>query len=301
MASPLISVIVPCYNQARFLSDALASLQAQTCPDWECIVVNDGSTDKTEEVAREWVKRDLRFRYLEKANGGLSSARNTGLAAAEGAYLQFLDADDALLPGKFEIQLKCIQGLSGLSLAFSDYRRGSGENIHVEPASAPYLPPRYGREPLLFQLARDWETRIGIPAHCFLFDARLFRERGLRFDANLRNHEDWDCWMQIAALRVEAQFCPEILAVYRYCPESMCGDLRAMREGFLRAIDKQMALNRSNRLLRVALARKRRETIASYARQLGEPAPTNQMRIFAGALASRVLSPRLLTWLRQHI
>jgi hypothetical protein len=75
---PDISIIIPCYNQAVFLPDALESVMNQTHLNWECIVVNDGSIDRTEEVALNWVRRDHRFIYLKKENGGLSSARNMG-------------------------------------------------------------------------------------------------------------------------------------------------------------------------------------------------------------------------------
>ena len=76
---PKISVIVPCYNQAQYLDECLNSVLEQTYKDWECIIVNDGSPDNTEEVAKEWVKKDSRFKYFYKNNGGVNSARNSGL------------------------------------------------------------------------------------------------------------------------------------------------------------------------------------------------------------------------------
>ncbi|WP_374360648.1 glycosyltransferase family 2 protein, partial [Cloacibacterium sp.] len=75
---PLISVVVPCYNQAQYLDECLQSVLNQTYQDWECIIVNDGSPDHTEEIAKNWVEKDTRFIYLSKENGGLSSARNAG-------------------------------------------------------------------------------------------------------------------------------------------------------------------------------------------------------------------------------
>lgn len=72
----LISVIVPCYNQAQYLDECLQSVLDQTYQNWECIIVNDGSPDNTEEIALRWTKKDSRFRYLKKENEGLSSARN---------------------------------------------------------------------------------------------------------------------------------------------------------------------------------------------------------------------------------
>lgn len=94
--NPLISVIVPCYNQAQYLDECLQSVLDQTYQNWECIIVNDGSPDHTEEVAKKWLEKDNRFRYIYKENGGLSSARNAGIREAKGEYLFFLDCDDLL-------------------------------------------------------------------------------------------------------------------------------------------------------------------------------------------------------------
>lgn len=90
----LVSVIVPCYYQALYLSEALQSVLNQTHTDWECIIVNDGSPDNTGEVAKKWMEKDPRFKYIHKENGGLSSARNVGIAMAVGKYILTLDADD---------------------------------------------------------------------------------------------------------------------------------------------------------------------------------------------------------------
>src|SRR5665647_2316811 len=78
-----ISVIIPCYNQAHFLNESVGSVIAQTYTNWECIIVNDGSTDDTEKVALEISQKDNRIQYIKKENGGLSSARNAGLNIAK--------------------------------------------------------------------------------------------------------------------------------------------------------------------------------------------------------------------------
>ena len=93
---PLISVIVPCYNQAQYLDECLQSVLDQTYTDWECIIVNDGSPDNIEDIAKKWVEKDSRFKYLHKENGGLSSARNAGIEIATGEWILPLDADDKI-------------------------------------------------------------------------------------------------------------------------------------------------------------------------------------------------------------
>ena len=106
----LISVIVPCYNQAQYLDECLQSVLDQTYQDWECIIVNDGSPDNTEEVAKNWVEKDSRFKYFYKENRGLSSARNLGIEKSIGKYLFFLDSDDWLAsPNTFNTFINYLQ------------------------------------------------------------------------------------------------------------------------------------------------------------------------------------------------
>ena len=90
MMSELVSIIVPCYKQAHFLKDSLQSVLDQTYSHWECIIVNDGSPDDTEVIARQWCDMDSRFKYLCKENGGPSSARNAGIQISEGDFIQLL-------------------------------------------------------------------------------------------------------------------------------------------------------------------------------------------------------------------
>lgn len=107
MSQVLISVIVPCYNQAQYLDECLQSVLDQTYTNWECIIVNDGSPDNTEEVALEWTEKDPRFIYLKKENGGVASARNFGIERAKGEWILPLDGDDKL--GKDYLDLASLE------------------------------------------------------------------------------------------------------------------------------------------------------------------------------------------------
>lgn len=89
-----ISVIVPVYNVEKYLEDCLDSIRNQTWSDFECIMVNDGSTDQSGKICEDYAKRDSRFKVIQKENGGLSDARNTGIKAACGEYILFIDSDD---------------------------------------------------------------------------------------------------------------------------------------------------------------------------------------------------------------
>ncbi|VIT38728.1 putative glycosyltransferase [Streptococcus pneumoniae] len=97
MENELISIVVPIYNVENYLRQCLDSIQKQTYPNFECLLINDGSPDNSAEICREYVAKDSRFRYFEKENGGLSSARNLGIeCSGGGAYITFVDSDDWL-------------------------------------------------------------------------------------------------------------------------------------------------------------------------------------------------------------
>lgn len=102
-AAPVVSIIIPVYNVERYLRRCLDSVLAQTLTDWEAVCVNDGSPDGSAAILEEYTARDTRFRIVTKTNGGLSDARNAGMAVARGEYLVFLDSDDMIHPQTLEI------------------------------------------------------------------------------------------------------------------------------------------------------------------------------------------------------
>src|SRR5689334_6850738 len=103
-ANPLVSVVIPAFNRAFILPEALDSVLAQTWKDFEVLVVDDGSTDNTEEVLEPYVARHG-VRFLRQANQGPAAARNRGIEAARGKYVAFLDSDDLWLPIKLAVQI----------------------------------------------------------------------------------------------------------------------------------------------------------------------------------------------------
>ncbi|MBK6342155.1 MAG: glycosyltransferase family 2 protein [Flavobacteriales bacterium] len=104
-SAPAVSVIIAARDYGEHLPTALASVSAQTLQDWECIIVDDASSDGTPRIAAEAVAKDKRFRSIRfDANVGVSAARNRGIAEAQGRYVQFLDADDAIAPEKLARQ-----------------------------------------------------------------------------------------------------------------------------------------------------------------------------------------------------
>lgn len=221
--NPLISVIVPCYNQAQYLDECLQSVLDQTYTDWECIIVNDGSQDNTEEIAKKWLEKDSRFRYIDKENGGLSSARNAGLKEAKGEWIQFLDSDDFIASNKFEIQLK---DLKNYNVSICDYVK---INNYKEKLYNQYCSPFSGNIFNYNELIIKWENSISIPCHCV-----IFRKTNLFFNEQLVNHEDWVFWLQLfKSNKIIYNF--NILAFYRIAPNSISRNIKKMNKGFLKA------------------------------------------------------------------
>ncbi len=228
---PLISVIVPCYNQADFLDEALRSVANQTFHGWECIIVNDGSADDTAKIALEWVKSDTRFKYFYKQNGGLSSARNYGLDQAKGTYIQFLDSDDFLDPKKMELSLEQIHDSGNETLvAISDFRM-----FRITPADS--IPPYCKLDESLFtfeNILHYWDDFFSIPIHCGFFPALLFAN--YRFNENLRAKEDWVMWANIFRNGAKGSFIDKPLAFYRINPSGMTMST-TMEKDFMSAYD----------------------------------------------------------------
>ena len=129
MQQPLISVIVPCYNQSIYIDECLQSVFDQTYKNWECIIVNDGSPDNTEEVALRWVEKDARFIYLKKENGGLSSARNAGIEKAKGEWILPLDCDDKI--DSQYLELAAIEIKNGYDLIYFSLQLFGEENYVI--------------------------------------------------------------------------------------------------------------------------------------------------------------------------
>ncbi len=133
----LISVIMPCYNMERFVERSIASLQAQTYPHWELLVVDDGSTDASREILSRLAAEDCRIKpvFLEK-NGGIANARNTGLKASTGSFVAFLDSDDLWEPHKLETQLRFMKDCDA-AVTYSAYYRVREDNTIIDTKQVP--------------------------------------------------------------------------------------------------------------------------------------------------------------------
>ena len=223
---PLISVIVPCYNQAEYLDECLQSVLDQTYEDWECIIVNDGSPDNTEEVAKKWVKKDNRFKYFFKKNGGLSSARNAGIEIAKGEWIQFLDCDDILNDYKFEISLNLANSQNELIVTNFQLLDINGDIVQPFCDLSKY-------EINYHNILLRWDIDFNIPIHCGLFTKKSMKR--LTFNEDLKSKEDWVFWLQYLTEPKSSLYIAEELVKYRINPKSVgtSSDLIEIANNFL--------------------------------------------------------------------
>ncbi len=122
--TPLVSIVVTCFNQASYLKQSVESVISQTFTDLECIMVDDGSTDNTQEIAQQLMNLDSRISYYYKENGGVSSSRNFGFKKAQGKWIQFLDGDDWIHEDKIRFQLQHLNNLDTKNtVLYADYER----------------------------------------------------------------------------------------------------------------------------------------------------------------------------------
>lgn len=269
MNPPKISVVIPLYNQGVYLPDCLRSLQAQTYPHWQAIVVDDGSTDDSGVTAERLARDEPRVSVHRKRNGGLSSARNHGLDHATGEFIQFLDADDLLLPRKFELQLGQLRERPKNSLSLSGFRYGRCGRLDESPLEP--LPLGLDAGTPLSQFIADWEFKASIPCHSFLFSADLFSRSSLRFNPDLPNHEDFECWVRVLHRQPAVFVLPEVLAIYRYRDTSMSRDLGKMRSGFNKALEALQRRKEFPAEVRTALKLKQRTMNREYDRHMRIP------------------------------
>ena len=213
---PLISIIVPCYNQGKYLDHSLRSVYSQSYANWECIIVNDGSTDNSESIGKTWVDKDLRFQYYCKENSGVSATRNYALERVNGEYIQFLDADDILDSRKLEasLSLLSVSNDENEKLVITNFRMFTVSSNDMQGPYCNLSPDLFTFDNLLYK----WNESFSIPIHCGFFEASLFEN--IRFPENLTAQEDWIVWVEIFKLNVKTIFLDESLAFYRQNPDS---------------------------------------------------------------------------------
>ena len=208
---PLISVVVPCYNQAQYLDECLQSVLNQTYQDWECIIVNDGSPDHTEEIAKNWVEKDARFRYLSKENGGLSSARNAGIEIAKGEWILPLDADDKIGERYLELAEKEFENDYTVIYCEAELFGNEIGKWHLPEFSLENLAKKNCIFCSAFYKKEDWKKVNG-------------------YDINMiYGLEDYEFWISLLKNKNTVKKLPQTLFYYRVKENSMLTNLKSER------------------------------------------------------------------------
>jgi glycosyltransferase involved in cell wall biosynthesis len=208
---PLVSIIVPTSNYAHLIPQALDSVRSQSYQAWECIVVDDGSTDNTEEVVKSYAQRDPRIRFIRQPNQRQAAARNTGIGNSAGVYLQFLDADDLIEASKLELQVAYLEQEPEVDITYSGVRYFTSDRFDERLLSRQYSS---------WEDAGAWMPEISgagrvvlpvlLRSNIMVVNSPLLRRRvvdqvGL-FDVGLTPVEDWDYWIRCAAQGLSFHF-----------------------------------------------------------------------------------------------
>jgi glycosyltransferase involved in cell wall biosynthesis len=250
----LISVIIPCYNQAQFLAEAMQSVLSQTYPHFEIIVVDDGSTDNTSEIVGLYPGA----RCIRQEHQGLSAARNTGLRESNGSYLVFLDADDRLLPDALAAGLDCLKAHPECGFVYGHYRRIAYDGSPLPTIHATCIE----RDHYLELLREDYIVQCATVMY-----RRMVFESSIGFDSSVKACVDHDLFLRVA--RNFAISCHgAVVSEYRQHKASMSRNSELMLKWVLAVLGSQRRYVKGNQQYEEALKCGLRWGRAFYGEQL---------------------------------
>lgn len=241
----LVSVIIPAYNVSQYVRQTVFSVIIQSYKNLEIIIVNDGSTDDTNEIINEYVSKDSRIIVINQENKGLASARNTGIKHAKGEYLCIIDSDDIMLPNKIYEQYKFLENNPECDFTYSDlyhFIDGTNKIYHhlvSELSLDPYTSLLYGN---------------AINPNAVFFRRAVYDKWG-GFDERLRSAEDWDYWLTLSYNGVNFKYQPLALTLYRMRKNSLSANKITMSITPLEVLKKQ--LNRKISITQIDIIKKR--------------------------------------------
>jgi glycosyltransferase involved in cell wall biosynthesis len=269
--TPVFSVVIPAHNAVRTLPSTVRSVLGQTRPDFEILVVDDGSTDGTGEALRDF--SDSRIIYVRQANLGPAAARNAGIERAAGEYVCLLDSDDLWLPDYLHVMRAALDADPAAGLAYTDAWRLNDVTRRVFRRTTmhmyqpPERPPRERDALLLALLERN-----------FVFTSATIRRSVLDEVGGFKmftRSEDYELWLRIAASGAPFVNSGKVLAIYRHRPGSRVGDQAAMLRGRIEIFEHVLATHDLTDVHKAALERRMvlaREELAPL--RSAEAAPT---------------------------
>ena len=226
----LISIIVPIYNVEKYLRQCLDSIQDQSYQNFECLLINDGSPDNSADICREYVSKDPRFRYIEKENGGVSSARNLGLEHSKGEYITFIDSDDWVDLDYLEVLHSKIKEYN-TDFVISSYKKFDMDEdcFYLHIWDQDYYERIWTSQELLSQLP-NLENYDGSYTVSWgkLFKRSIFDE--ILFNEQRKFGEDFECSFKLYLSMTSCLYIHKALYNYRLHSESMLGQVVTERQ-----------------------------------------------------------------------
>ncbi|HXU26170.1 MAG TPA: glycosyltransferase family A protein [Bacteroidia bacterium] len=218
-ADPLVSVIVPCFNHGIYLGECLESILIQTYQNWECIIIDNGSTDNTKQVSESYIQKDKRFKYIYNSVKGVSLARNTGIKNSVGKYILPVDADDKIAPPYISEAVAVLEKRENVKLVYCNAKLFGSVNRD-------WVLPDYSLKNMLIEN--------------IIFCSAVFRRKD--FDASngyneqmVEGFEDWDFWLDILKDKGEVFKLPQTYFFYRIKENSRNHTLDIEKQKKLRA------------------------------------------------------------------
>ena len=216
MKEGLVSIITPCYNGAKYISETIESVLSQTYKDYEMIIVNDGSKDNSEEIINEYLKKDSRIKYIKQANAGAAAARNNGIRNAEGQYIALLDADDVWHNDFLEKQIKFLKDNNAVVVC-SAYERMDENSNTIGKIT----------KPKKIITSKDMHRLNHIGCLTGLYDCKKYGKVYLREElGSIR--DDYAYWIDIVEKENKAYGNQEALARYRVLSNSTTGNKKKL-------------------------------------------------------------------------
>lgn len=220
----MVSIIMPAYNAEDYIGESIESVLNQTYTDWELIIINDGSTDSTLSVAKQYSKLDSRIKVIDKVNGKQASARNAGLKNSTGDWIAFLDADDLWTANKLEKQINFAKNYSDIDVIYSG---GWIFNLNDLENLTPYI-TQFG----FFDSEEMYKLEFSgnfVPVLSVIAKRSLLLKTGFQDEqVNIAGCEDWDYWLRIAKAGGRFYGMEDNLFYYRRHTTNVSSDLVKM-------------------------------------------------------------------------
>lgn len=211
---PLVSIITPCYNQGKYLAETIDSVLAQTYKNWEMVIVDDGSSDNSKEVANSYANKDSRIRYIYQDNAGPSAARNNGVRMSHGIYIQFLDGDDKLAKDYIKKAVLHMISNPDCMLFYSRIK---------------YFGVRNGEFSAQWEGYENLLCSNSITCSCCILRKDFERVGG--FDEQLFGYEDWDFFIRLLYAAPNVYQSSEFLFYYRMTNSASNVNVQAAKRG----------------------------------------------------------------------